>query len=75
MATIRDILIHNKVYSMDLELALLRHFDELRQNIIKQTKTKHYICPTCNRYIDEGLTDTPLGGSATVRGEGGDPYP
>jgi hypothetical protein len=38
-------------------------------------ETKHYICPTCNRYIDEGLTDTPLGGSATVRGEGGDPYP
>ena len=28
----------------------------------KHNETKHYICPTCHRYIDEGLTDSPLGG-------------
>ena len=73
MATIRDILIHNKVYSMDLELALLRHLDGLRQN-----PTKHYICPTCQRFVKEGLDKCDdnyrhFGRINTYRGEGGNP--
>ena len=51
-----------------------RHRSETTKSIIYvSNRKKHYICPTCNRFVNEGVYE--LGEPDNKEERGGNPYP